>query len=191
IRDCVSLTLQDGRALTCTPDHEILRSDGRWVRADQLSPGIDRVVSGLEAPVDVPQPDEPAYELRSGSFVFTMESPAARQRTLAFARLLGHLLDDGSISVLGQGCIHVGQAVDRETVLADVELVTRKRPAGTRYDERQCSIILPKELTAAIMSLPGVRVGRRIDQPALLPAFILRSEARRVGKGCRLREVRD
>ena len=109
----------------------------------------------------MPQPDEAGYELRLGTFVFTMDDPAERQRALAFARLLGHLLDDGSISVLGQGCIHVGQAVDRETVLADVELVTGKRPAGTRYDERKWSVILPKELTAGIMSLPGIRVGRR------------------------------
>jgi hypothetical protein len=173
IRNCVTLTLQDGRNITCTPDHEILRTDGRWVRADELRPGLDRVVSGLEAPLDVPNPDETGYELRLGTFVFTMDDHAERQRTLAFARLLGHLLDDGSISVLGQGCIHVGQAVDREMALADVELVTGKRPAGTRYDERKWSIILPKELTAAIMSLAGVRVGRRIDQPAMLPKFLL------------------
>src|SRR5439155_21221811 len=140
---------------------------------DELRPQVDRVVSGLEAPLDVPNPDETGYELRLGTFVFTMDDHAERQRTLAFARLLGHLLDDGSVSVLGQGCIHVGQAVDREMALADVELLTGKRPAGTRYDERKWSIILPKELTAAIMSLPGVRVGRRIDQPPVLPRFIL------------------
>src|SRR5207237_7249403 len=38
IRDCVTLTLQDGRNITCTPDHEILRADGRWIRADELRP---------------------------------------------------------------------------------------------------------------------------------------------------------
>src|SRR2546430_1522422 len=82
-RDCVSLTLQDGRALVCTPDHEILRSDGRWIRADELRPGLDRVVSGLEAPVDVPQSDEAGYELRPATFVFSMDSAESRQRTLA------------------------------------------------------------------------------------------------------------
>ncbi|HEV8534618.1 MAG TPA: aconitase family protein, partial [Candidatus Limnocylindria bacterium] len=173
IRDCVSLTLQDGRVLTCTPDHEILRADGRWVRADEFRPGVDRVVSGLEAPLDVPQPDENGYELRAGTFVFTMDTATARERTLAFARLLGHLHDDGSISVLGQGRINVGQALDREMALRDIELVTGKRPAGTRYDDRKWSIALPMELTAAIASLQGVRVGRRIDQPPALPAFVL------------------
>ena len=51
-RECVSLVLQDGRTLVCTPDHKILCADGRWVRADQLVLSQDRVVVGLEAPLD-------------------------------------------------------------------------------------------------------------------------------------------
>src|SRR6185503_17500715 len=54
VRECVELVLQDGRTLTCTPEHEILRTDGRWVRADELRPGEDRLLIGLEAPLDVP-----------------------------------------------------------------------------------------------------------------------------------------
>ena len=38
-RECISLVLQDGRTLVCTPDHKILCTDGRWVRADELIPG--------------------------------------------------------------------------------------------------------------------------------------------------------
>ena len=55
--------------------------------------------------------------------------------------------------------MNVGQALDRQAVLNDIELLTGKRPAGTRYDERKWSIVLPMELTAAIIALPGVRVG--------------------------------
>ncbi len=172
VRDCVSLVLQDGRKLICTPDHKILRSDGRWVRADALKPGKDRVVAGLEAPLDEVGNDEADYELRVGDLTFTMNQPLARLRTLAFARVVGHLLSDGSISVNGQGRMNVGQAVDRETVLDDIERVTGKRPIGTRYDERKWSIVLPLELTTAIRALPGVRVGLRIQQPATLPAFV-------------------
>ena len=105
--------------------------------------------------------------------LFTLDTPYERQRTLAFARLLGHLLSDGSISVLGQGRMNVGQAVDREVVLNDIELITGARPAATRYDERKWSIVLPRQLTRAIMALPGVRVGRRITQAPALPAFVL------------------
>ena len=67
----------------------------------------------------------------------------------------------------------VGQAMDRAAVLNDVELLTGKRPAATRYDERKWTIVLPKELTTAVTALPGVRVGRRIDQAPSLPAFVL------------------
>jgi aconitase A len=172
-RECVSLVLQDGRELVCTPEHEILTADGRWVRADELVVGVDRVVAGLEAPVDEPQDDENGYVLHAGKLEFTMDTWAERLRTLAFARLLGHLLDDGSISVEGQSRINVGQALDRETALMDIELLTGKRPAGTQYDERKWSIVLPQELTDAIMTLPGVRIGQRIHQAPMLPAFVL------------------
>ncbi len=172
-RECVSLVLQDGRMLVCTPDHEILCTDGRWVRADQLVLGQDRVVVGLEAPLDEPGDDEAGYALHVGNLAFTMDTSYERPRTLAFARLLGHLLSDGSISLLGQGRMHVGQAMDREAVLDDVELLTGYRPAATRYDQRKWAIVLPKPLTDAISTLPGVRTRRRIRQAPALPAFVL------------------
>jgi aconitase A len=173
VRECVSLVLQDGRTLTCTPDHELLCSDGRWVRADQLVPGQDRVVVGLEAPLDEAGDDEAGYLLHAGNLTLTLDTPQERLRTLAFARLVGHLLCDGTISAQGQGRMHVGQAVDRQVVLNDVELLTGCRPAATRYDERKWTIVLPMALTKAIRALPGVRIGRRIEQAPTLPAFVL------------------
>ncbi len=172
-RECVSLVLQDGRTLLCTPDHGILCADGRWVRADQLILGRDRVVVGLEAPLDEPGDDEAGYALHVGHLTFTMDTTYERLRTLAFARLLGHLLSDGSISLLVHGRMHVGQVMDREAVLDDVELLTGYRPTATRYDQRKWTIVLPMPLTDAISTLPGVRTGRRIQQAPTLPAFVL------------------
>jgi aconitase A len=173
VRECISLTLQDGRTLVCTPDHKLLTPDGRWVRADMLELNRDSVVVGLEAPLDEVGADENGYSLQAGDMLFTLDTPYERQRTLAFARLLGHLLSDGSISVLGQGRVNIGQAVDRETALNDIELITGWRPAASRYDERKWSIALPSQLTQAIMALPGVRVGQRITQAPTLPDFVL------------------
>src|SRR5579859_4490114 len=173
VRECVSLVLQDGRTLTCTPDHKLLCADGRWVRADELVPGQDRVVVGLEAPLDEPGDDEAGYVLHAGDLRLALDTPLERLRSLAFARLVGHLLSDGSISVTGQGRIHVGQAVDRQVVLNDLELLTGCCPAATRYDERKWTIVLPMQLTRAISALSGVRIGRRIDQAPTLPAFVL------------------
>jgi hypothetical protein len=176
IRDCVKLVLQDGRSLICTPDHKILCSDGRWVRADRLELGKDKVVVGLEGPLDNPGEDEIGYVLQAGNMSFSMDTDHDRDRTLAFARLLGHLLGDGSISVFGQGRISVGQAVDLEMVLNDIELVTGLRPAANRYDARRWSIILPTALTKAILALPGVQSGIRIEQRPSLPAFVCKKD---------------
>ncbi len=173
VRDCMELVLQDGRTLVCTPDHQILCADGRWVRADELVIGQDRVVVGLEAPLDEPGDDEAGYTLHAGDLIFTLATPQERLRTLAFARLVGHLLSDGSISLHGQGRMHVGQAVDRELVLNDIEVITGSRPAANRYDERKWAIVLPMKLTQAISALPGVRTGRRIEHAPALPAFVL------------------
>jgi aconitase A len=175
-RECVSVVLQDGRKLVCTPDHKLLCADGRWVRADALVRGRDRLVMGLEAPLDEPAADEAGYVLAAGDLRFGFTDEHERARTLAFARLLGHLLSDGSISALGQGRMNVGQALDREAVLNDIALLTGRRPAANRYDERKWSIVLPMELTRAITSLPGVRVGQRIHQPPALPQLVLQPE---------------
>jgi hypothetical protein len=143
------------------------------VRADELVVGQDRVVAGLEAPLDEPGADEAGYVLIAGDMKFTMDTPRERLRTLAFARLVGHLLSDGSISTAGQGRMNVGQAVDREVVLNDIELLTGKRPRASRYDDRKWAIVLPRELTTTITALSGVRVGRRIHQAPALPEFVL------------------
>src|SRR5262249_12011092 len=54
-----------------------------------------------------------------------------------------------------------------------IELITGKRPTGTQYDERKWTIVLPLALTNAIRALKGVRTGQRIQQPPVLPAFVL------------------
>jgi aconitase A len=171
-RECVTLVLQDGRTLDCTPEHQIMCADGRWMRADELKPGETRVVTGLEAPLDEPASDEVGYQFHAGGRTFSMENEASRQTTLALARLVGHLLSDGSIGAHGQGRMIVGQALDREAALSDVELLSGKRPAANAYDERKWSIALPSELTSVIVALPGVRTGRRIDQEPGLPEFV-------------------
>ena len=175
-RECVAVVLQDGRRLVCTPDHKILCADGRWVPAGKLVPGRDRVVAGLEAPLDEPGADEAGYELGAGTMKFGFANEHERARTLAFSRLVGHMISDGSISRMGQGRMNLGQALDREAALDDIELLTGKRPIAKRYDPRKWSIVLPKGLTAAIASLPGVHSGRRIHQTPALPDFVLQEE---------------
>src|SRR5207245_1185147 len=85
-QDCVALVLQDGRELVCTADHAILRADGQWVRADQLVPGEDRVVVGLESPTDEPGADEAGYALCAGGMTFDTRRPHEPLRPAACPR---------------------------------------------------------------------------------------------------------
>ena len=93
-----------------------------------------RVVAALEAPLDEPGIDERGYRLSAGERVLSMDTESERQCTLAFVRLVGHLLSDGSISRDGQARMNVGQALDREAVLSDIELLSGKRPQASAYD---------------------------------------------------------
>ena len=110
MRDCVSLR-PAGRAppgLHARPRDPVRGRTLGARRSAELDE--DRVVVGLEAPLDEPGDDEAGYVLRAGELTFTWRTPMSVLRTLAFARLLGHLLGDGSISVAGQGRMNVGQA---------------------------------------------------------------------------------
>ncbi|HEY1349154.1 MAG TPA: aconitate hydratase AcnA [Ktedonobacteraceae bacterium] len=178
MRMCVSLVLQDGRSLVCTPDHEILRADGRWVRADQLLVGHDRVVVGPQVPLDEPAEDEAGYVLCAGALTFTMESRPQRLRTLAFARLLGRICSDGSSSLAGpgQGLLQVEQIRDRETLLTDLELLSGQRPPVTCEDAQTWTIHLPVALKDAIGSLSAVCT---MPQAVHLPACILEQDCPR------------
>jgi len=109
-RDCIGVTLQDGRELVCTPDHEILTSDGRWERADELVLGSDRVVA-VDASLGEPLTDESKNVLRARKMAFSMNVSEGRERVLA--------LDEKSLALPTMSL----QVIDR-------------RPAGTRdvYD---------------------------------------------------------
>lgn len=172
IRECVALVLQDGRTLVCTPDHRMLCADGRWIRADQLTIGLDRVVIGLEAPLDEPGDDEAGYILRAGELTFSLALPAERERALAFARVLGHVVSGGSISAAAQVRMRVDTAVDRDVLLDDIALIAGARPHAVRSGSQQWTIVLPAALAQAINALLGARTGRR-NLPALtLPACV-------------------
>jgi len=178
-RECVALELQDGRTLECTPDHPILIESGRWVHAGELVPGRDRVVVGLEAPIDLPGEDERGWVLAAGDLRFDCEDGAARLRTLAFARLLGHLHCEDSTDDDGEVRFHVGQAIDREVALDDIERITGERPAAHHHDDRKWGIALPAELVRAIRALPGCAIGPQMDEPASFPMFVLDSRCPR------------
>ena len=100
-KECVQVTLQDGRTFTCTADHRVLTTAG-WVQAGELIASDHRVVVGPDARLDEPSADieaEQGFRAAFGAFEFTMATPEARGRTLAFFRLVRAAGSDGTFSL--------------------------------------------------------------------------------------------
>jgi DNA polymerase elongation subunit (family B) len=96
-KDTVKIWLQDGTTICSTPEHKFLLDDEMWSRADQLRDKY--VMCGPEYPEDRVCDLENDWELRLGEMTLHMKDYENREKSLAFARILGYILTDGSIFV--------------------------------------------------------------------------------------------
>ena len=121
-KQCVQITLQDGRTITCTPDHRVRTTEG-WIEAGKLLAAQHRVVMGPDLPIDdVDDPDlERQFRMDCAGLVLAMGTPAERARTLAFFRIVGATCSDGTFSGSEQrGCfrpsirLYLGTRYDAE-----------------------------------------------------------------------------
>lgn len=94
-RDTVKVWLQDGTTICCTPEHKFMLENGEWCRADELK---DKYVTcGIDYPEDKIEPLEEYWELELEGCTLHMKDYINREKSLAFARMLGYILTDGSI----------------------------------------------------------------------------------------------
>jgi ribonucleotide reductase beta subunit family protein with ferritin-like domain len=130
IKDCVKLTLEDGRTLVCTPDHRIQVKGKGWIEAKDIELGKDKVlVSPVEPSEFMPNEEDIKEQAlwsittqatvssnantnsvrvegasREGDIitrVFSMSNEAETRKSLALARILGYIVTDGSITTTG------------------------------------------------------------------------------------------
>ena len=102
-RECIELVLQDGRTITCTPDHQLYTTTG-WVQAQHIvlnsSDNAHRLVCGIEGPLDnVSESDVYQYNLLHCNIVYDLQNQ--RDHVLAISRILGHLASDGNVQRAG------------------------------------------------------------------------------------------
>jgi len=182
VKDVITITFQDGRVLTCTPDHQIMTSEGVWINASELD-STHSVVFGVRGVIDIPQKDEKDYNISIGDFNFSMDTEANREKLLAFARINGIMLSDGCSSeyirkstnkIEPYGSVTLGSIPDVLLLLKDIELCTGKCMSSTYDDKRSFRVNLPARLSKAINST-GIPIGTRIDQEMKFPNFILDS----------------
>ena len=175
IAECVELTFQNGTTLTCTKDHKILTSDNKWVIADKLNTNQDKIKTGIYYPLSNIHNDMLLYkEWKLNNLDLITETNY--NKTMAYMRLLGYLLSDGML-IQYRGCLFVGNDVDMNNIKSDIDLVCGKQSIYQIRDAGSCKeIMLPRKLSKEFQKLPGVLTGKRINQDALFPEFILQND---------------
>jgi DNA-directed RNA polymerase II subunit RPB2 len=174
-RDCVELTFQDGRKLTCTEDHPILTSDNTWVKVKDIELNTTKIKSSVNYPV-MKMKDEieecAGWTLKFGTRILETNTREEFMRTLAFARIIGLLITDGSIGVDGYGTLFLGHMLDVKQVVNDLELfcdINQKKFESRNY----YTINIPTTLMNDIIQIKGLLRGKKVNQPGTLPEFIL------------------
>ena len=193
LKETVKLTFEDGRVLSCTPDHKILvlKEDKttEWVEAMNI-PINSRIVMGLDNPTDNIDEDLSnnwelitTYETLHGvdTKIWTVSTQEERNKTLAFMRILGYIICDGHLPTIqrNQGTIYLGTMFDVERFIDDYKLVTGLTESpivnnvvtdnwGTTY-----SIKISNELSRMLRNIDGVLTGKKVTQERSIPYFLL------------------
>ena len=203
-REILQITMEDGRKIRCTPDHKILSvrkgEEPKWVEAKDLVPraGFDikeqngekygewngekdknpsQLFVGPEFPEDIVGDDEKGWEYHLYDDIYLrMNTKENRDKTLAFARLLGFLLTDGTISKKKDGKeisagAFIGHLLDMDLILKDVRLFS---PNEVKYWENELcyAFKFPLVLKKMFASLKGMTFGRRTRQPTEWPEIV-------------------
>lgn len=179
-KDCVELILEDGSKLECTGDHKILLENQKWCEASKIPLGT-RVRTSVRQPITNPKISmipksewcvNVKYENRE--LCLSLDTHEQYDKTLAFMRLFGLLLTDGSISYTRKpswrASVFVGHQIDIDAVLSDIQLLVGKVNPPRR--QKYCwTITVPTELAGFYISL-GYPVGNKVYQPSNIPSFL-------------------
>lgn len=175
LKETIKLTLMDGREIECTPDHKFkIQVGDKFIdkEAKDIILNEDNLVMSIDYPEDIIGNDESEWNLGQ----FNMSNHLNREKSLAFARILGYLHADGTLCRDKKGYyvanLSCGQILDINNILKDIHLISGKMPM-IRQDEYVYIISLPSIITNCIASLEGMTIGRRTTQEASLPKFIL------------------
>jgi ribonucleoside-diphosphate reductase beta chain len=173
-KPCVKVILEDGRQITCTPDHQFLTEDGTFVEAQHLMDKPTRVSVSCAYPVITENTVPPPWSLSLGDYG-PLDLLKNKERALAFSRLCGYILTDGSSAANKSGLptlrCWIGHDIGKTALLNDIELLCGKRP---RVGENVYSINIPESLGRAIYFTDPIAFaeGDRVNKPYRLPQFI-------------------
>jgi len=187
-RECVEVTLEDGRQLVCTPDHRVITTRGE-VRVQDLQLHSDRILSAPTGPLDSPSAAEGewnfyyllSHEGTERVVQLNMSVPAERRRILSFARVLGYMCSGG-------GALHddmraelfMRHRLDKDSMLQDLLLCIGQIPAHITIrppSERRDSwrIRVPACLGRALYCA-GAPIGGQLGRGFAVPSVVSAAE---------------
>lgn len=182
-RECVQITMQDGKKIVCTPDHKILTSKNEWVKAQDLKINQDRVKASVNYPEMNIQEEILEcnnWELKLETFHLKTDTKENFLKTLAFCRMLGYLTNDGGLYKYDNNntysIITLGHLLDTEVFMKDLLLFYMHSNVNYHKEKNYYTIHLPQEFTDNLIKIKGILIGKKVNQPALLPEFILDPE---------------
>ena len=184
IKETIKLILWDGRELICTPEHQFkIKVNDEFITKEAKDIAHEDTL--IMAPIgteDILCEKEKDWELAFGTYSFAMDTKPARQRALAFARLLGYIHTDGSLSHNEKrddysAIVYMGTILDTNSIMDDILLVTGKNPKihdciSTLNGSKTYTIYLPYPFARSLAALKGMTVGRRTTQEASYPEFL-------------------
>jgi intein/homing endonuclease len=186
IKETIKITLMDGREMICTPEHKfkvkindeyIYKEAKDLILMNDENNNADELVIGPDYPEDINYNDELEWNLNMGNIIFDMKNELNREKSLAFARLLGYLHADGTLSKKKNensyvSRLFIGHMIDAVSIIDDLQLVTGIRCKVFLDHMNVYCVNIPSSLNREIAALEGMTIGRRTTQEASLPLFL-------------------
>jgi len=183
IKEIIKLTLIDGRELKCTPDHrfKLLRNNEIIEKEAKDIDFEDKLIMSPVGTEDKSYEEEDDWSLEVGDYKFNMEDDEQREKTLAFARILGYIHTDGCLCLTERGeyrcVVYMGCMIDANTMLDDIFMVTGKRPAivddySKNTNSHTYNINITTKFARSLAKLPGMIYGRKTTQEFSYPEFL-------------------
>jgi intein/homing endonuclease len=178
-RECLELTMQDGRKLICTPEHPVLTSDNEWVKVKDLKTYDSRIKTSVNYPL-INICDEISecngWKLDIGSIHLSTDTKENFLKSLAFARMLGYFTNDGGIYYNKnnghKAHVILGHMIDVERFVEDLNLFCISKQE--KFTEKNYYIVrFPSHFVDNIIQLQGLTIGKKVNQEAKLPDFIM------------------
>lgn len=175
-RECLEITLEDGRKLYPSIRHPLLTSSNEWILAQDITPGTI-LQANLEHPcMDIYKEiaECRGWKLNVGEYTYLTDSVHNYVRTLAFMRILGYLITDGHISKKqNYGKIFMGHILDVESILEDITLAFGVTLSSTFQRESYYDIHLPSKVLRNLLCIDGIIRGNKTTQVCKIPTFLL------------------